>query len=541
MNRLPYSKVLCLLLLWCGWPPSAEGQEWQSASSLGTAGSETLERLVRDASGGLYLSGVFDGQLPFALDRLDTFGGEDVYLCRLQPNGQLDWLQTGGSQLDDAVADMVTTPNGDLIWAGDYWLRGFFADRVLEARGNAQAVFGARYGPGGALRWARSVDGSNLKELGEVSVDAAGNIFATGFFSDTLFVADTTLVARGNTDLFLLSWTGEGDLRWARNAGLTGNTRGVTLDNGPDGSTYLSGIYDDTTFLAENRLTANTFDWDVFIVRYDAAGRAVWARKAGGVLEDQVRKIRRTPGGELFLTGNLVGVMRLGADLEIRSQTGNPDFFLLRYRDDGTPLQARAMGGLLLQDPTDLLLQPERVVVGGIFRGEMTIDDMRVSTQAEVGSFVAAFAPDLSLSWINTIDGEESIFLSTLSSEGDEGVWAGGSFSGSARFGESQLDALGAFDWFFARIAETSTSAEAVAPASDISLTVYPNPVRSALFIESDAAGAFHLRLYDASGRLRLERLDTRQLRLGHLPAGFYYLEVRQGRRLWRRKLYVFP
>jgi len=35
--------------------------------------------------------------------------------------------------------------------------------------------------------------------------------------------------------------------------------------------------------------------------------------------------------------------------------------------------------------------------------------------------------------------------------------------------------------------------------------------------------------------------LDTRQLRLGHLPAGFYYLEVRQGRRLWRRKLYVSP
>ena len=506
-------------------------QDWSWALALGGPGDESCRELAVASDGTLISGGSFNGAFSPAGDLLPDFGGEDVFLAATGTGGaEAAWAISMGSTLDDQLDALIIAPDGDLLVAGSYWLEGFFGDTTIQTSLHPRAIFLARFDPAGQLLWVRSIEGSGLKQVNDLAVDAPGGLYLAGYFSELLAIDDDTLTAAGTSDLFLLKLTAGGNLIWSVQEGLKGDTRAVALAVEAGGQVVISGYFNDTTRIAGEVFTANTADRDVFLARYDEQGSGLWARKAGGVLEDDVSKLAIDANGDIYAAGFLIGVMTLDENLSIQSSTGWSDFYLLRYSADGTPLAARAMGGTRLQEASDLVIAGGKFLISGFYQGEMTIDGITIiADDFAFSGFVVALDHNLGAVWLKDIPGTPSAFATSMArSPGDE-VWVGGTFRGTLQLGQDFLQAQGGFDIFLAQLAPELTPV-AVAPSAELPVQLFPNPVTDMLWVRFPYAASFTIELFAASGKLCGFYNNPSQISVRHLPAGSYWLRWRTAR-----------
>ncbi len=506
-------------------------QDWSQAFSQGGPGDENCQVLAVTQNRRLISGGTFSDAFSPAGEPLPTYGGEDIFLsATLLDNLPAEWAISMGSNLDDQLDALVVAPNGDLLAAGSYWLEGFFGDTTIVTSLHPRAIFLARFDPSGQLRWVQNIEGTGLKQINELATDADGNLYLAGYFSEVLVVNTDTLKAAGNSDLFLLKLNGEGSLIWGLREGLTGDTRAVTLAVDAGREVVVGGYFNDTTRIAGELLTANTADRDVFLARYAEDGSAVWARKAGGVLDDDITRLVIDATGDIFVAGYLIGVMTLDENLSIQSSTGWSDFYLLHYSADGTPLAARAMGGTRLQEASDLVIAGGRFLVSGFYQGEMTIDDYTiVADEFAFSGFVAAFNEELRASWLKDIPGAPLAFATRMAASSNDEVWVGGTYQDSLQLGSSLLLAQGGFDVFLAQLASALTPVTGLPDVVPM-VEIFPNPATDIIMIRSPLVTAFTVELFSITGQPCGYYDNPDQIPVAHLPSGTYLLRWRSGK-----------
>src|SRR5262249_41080841 len=141
--------------------------------------------------------------------------------------------------------------------------------------------FLAKYDSAGNVLWATQAGGTGANEGRAVVVDGAGNILQAGFFSGMATFGPINLVSQGLTDIFVAKYDASGTLTWARSAGGTNSDEayGVAVDS--EENTFIAGSFNGTATFDQTTLKSLGSD-DVFLAKYDVAGRLLWATHAGG-------------------------------------------------------------------------------------------------------------------------------------------------------------------------------------------------------------------------------------------------------------------
>lgn len=516
LRHLPGSWTLLLMMQVF----SINAQSWQWVERIGGFGNEAFESLTTAADNRLYFAGSYEESFAPGGQSLPVYGGTDLFFAAVDESGVLQWTAAAGSTLDDAVAAMTVDEEGAVLCTGTFWQEAEFGEARIQAAANLKAIFLAKYENSGNLRWVRAIDGTMLKEVTDIATDQEGNIYLSGFFRGQLLIDSTVLVAKGTSDLFLLKFDSGGQLRWATSDGYSGDTRAIRMALSGE-EIILGGFFNDTTLIAGERLTANTFDRDVFLACYDRLGQAKWARKAGGVHDDEITGLAVAADGDIFLAGFLVGVMKLSDDLSIQSKTGQSDFYLLRYSAGGDPLMGRAMGGDRLQQASDLAVVDDGVVVSGLYQGEMTIDGISVSAGSGFGSFIGHFDESGNLNWIKNLPTADGAFITHLEVDNQGDLLAGGAFRGDIAFDDITFSAGAQFDLFLGKLVRSATAVDRPEPMN--TLRVYPNPADHQIILEGTSY-EFRVTLFDSSGRWIWGARNTMRLDVSHLPAGVYTL-----------------
>jgi SprB repeat/Secretion system C-terminal sorting domain len=152
-----------------------------------------------------------------------------------------------------------------------------------------------------------------------ICVDASGNIYVTGSFSNTndfdLSTGGTVnLTSAGSNDIFIASYTSSGAYRWAVQAGGIGNDN--TTPSGAictDGTNvYVTGSYNTSGAFGATTLTANGGSGtDAFVAKLNCAtGAWVWAVSMGGTTGiDTGSGICLDPSGNPYVLGSFTGTM----------------------------------------------------------------------------------------------------------------------------------------------------------------------------------------------------------------------------------------
>lgn len=211
---------------------------------------------------GIYMTGSYNGTVDFdpgaGVFNATSNGGSDVFISKLDASGNFVWAKTiGAPVLGDGGNDIVVDATGNVIVAGTFIGSQMDFDpgagTYTMATVGAQDVFVLKLDNGGNFMWAKSWGGVNQDDTRDLVLDAAGNIFTSGYYSNV-------------------------------------------CDFDPGAGSYTL-------------TTAPISIPDGFLTKLDASGNFVWAAKFGASSYDFVNGIANDAAGDIYMTGQFVGTV----------------------------------------------------------------------------------------------------------------------------------------------------------------------------------------------------------------------------------------
>ncbi len=521
-------RTLRFLLLFCPIPLLA--QTWPLLQQIDGDGQENVAALLPLPGGATVAAGTYSGSSPFA-EGTPSQGKADLFIARYDENGAVEWWLEGGASENEEVAGIAQLPGGDLVIGGSYWFELSLGDTILGTGSSIRSLFLSRVTPQGQTVWAQRISGDGLKDIANVAVLPDTSLLVAGFFKNTLELGDsliTTAAAPGSTSLFLAAFSPQGTLRWVTQAGGEGDLRITAMATAPDGQIAVGGTFDGIATLAGTTLDAGFFNQDVFLAAFSPQGEALWARDLGGIIEDNLKGIAVDSLGNIYATGNIIGVMNLSETLSIESSNGNDDFFLVKYAPDGTPLWGRALGGPDVQNGNAVVVRDGFVIVGGGFQGLIGWDGLSadVGTDDVIWGFAAGFTPDGAARWLRTIPTNDLGLINTLAFTPGRQLLAGGTFGQTGSFNGSNRSSAGDLSGFWGRMADLLTPVPPAPSPNARPVTAFPNPTTGRVYLDPLPRGSQPL-LFDAAGRrLPIAPDAAGALDLSGLPNGWYLIAV---------------
>jgi len=257
--------------------------EWLWAVSVGGSGLDEVVDISVGSGMTPYITGHFSGQVDFGGTILTSEGETDIFIAKLDTNGNWLWAKRAGGMGVDKAKDMYP------LWSVYPVVTGFFngtADfgNVKLHSAGLEDVFVCSIYPDGTWNNATRVGGI-ASDVGTALVACDDYIVLGGNFSQEITFGSNTLVSVGGSDIFvaelspLLNWD------WAYRAGGVENDELNSMSWGPFGNIYLTGAFRETAQFGDTILSS-LGDSDIFVGRMSWQNGWIWARSAGGVGSD---------------------------------------------------------------------------------------------------------------------------------------------------------------------------------------------------------------------------------------------------------------
>ncbi len=250
-----------------------------------------------------HMIATIDGNF-FLIGYSQSYGGgdADIFLMKVDQNGNLIWQKTYGGFGNDFGQDIIAVADGNYVIVG--WSNS-------GASSNDANII--KIDPAGNVIWNRM--------LGGVSDDYGHSIKQC---ADGLIILGHTMEV-GNGDAYLIKTDNDGIYQWHKTIGGAGYDEGSYINVNGDGS---------FTFIVRDSSNAG-MDIDLRITKTDAGGNVIWSKAYGGDKKDTPKMIQPTSDG-----GYIIGA--------ISRSFGwiNPDMWILKCDGGGDTTWTRHYGGV---------------------------------------------------------------------------------------------------------------------------------------------------------------------------------------------------
>lgn len=403
-----------------------------------------------------------------------------------------EWAKSlGGTSSSDFGYSIALDASGNIYTTGSF---GGIADfdpgagtLNLTSAGESD-VFVRKFDPSGNLLWAKSFGGTYFDYGIDMSVDASGNIYITGTFTETVDfdpgAGTTNISSMGLTDAFVEKLDASGNFIWVKTFGGTNYDGVVSICLDPSDNIYTTGYFSQTIDFDPGAGIVNLTSVgpsDAFIQKLDPSGNLIWAKPFGGTQTEEVRKIIADSFGNIYTTGHYEGTIDFDPNPGITNLTslGNTDVFIQKIDTSGNFIWAKSLGGTSYDRSSSIGSD----AFGNIYtlgNFALTVDfDLGPGTAnlTSVGS-LDAFVQKLDSSgnfiWAKSFGGNYILGLSIQIDE-SANIYTTGTFEGMVDFdpntGEQYLASTGNGDVFIQKLntsADFQWAKSFGGPASDI-------------------------------------------------------------------------
>jgi gliding motility-associated-like protein len=270
-------------------------QIWSTQSLQKTLGWSVPSAITTDSNNNVYLTGVFKDTVAFGSYQLIYNNESDnpsMFIVKYTASGSIAWvkqpLTASGSSYAGCSA-MVTDASGNLYTAGEFYDTVSFGANVLISNGTL-SEFLVKYDLAGNVIWAvQSNAVSNPKycsaAANSLTSDVSGNIYVTGYFSDSVSFGPHILVSRMQGSSFLIKFDAGGNVLWAEQSNSShyhGHSEANSVVTDRAGNIYINGEFNDTVNFGSDVLMANMniYDDETFITKYSPYGNVIWAKQS---------------------------------------------------------------------------------------------------------------------------------------------------------------------------------------------------------------------------------------------------------------------
>ena len=215
-----------------------------------------------------------------------------------------------------------------------------------------QDIFIQKLDANGNFIWAKNIGGSSYDGGISITTDGTGHIYTTGYFKNTAdfdpSIGITNLTSNGSNDIFVQKLDASGNLVWAKSIGGSSNDVGTSIGVDTSGNVYTTGFFDGTIDfdpgVGIHNLTSNARD--IFIQKLDANGNFIWAKNMGGTNSDRANSITLDASGNVYTTGEFRNTVDFDPGTGVNNLVSNGSFrdiFILKLSDSSQPLPTTAI------------------------------------------------------------------------------------------------------------------------------------------------------------------------------------------------------
>ena len=424
-------------------------QEW--VLSAGGASSEAVYSIAVDETGSTFITGFYSDDAAFGSKEALGIGRLDLYVAKLDPHGQVEWLATGGGDDFDFGYDIALDAAGNVYVTGYQYDFSWFGDHKMESLGFGDVLV-AKLSPKGHFLWATSARGSSHNVGYGIDVDDAGNVYVTGTFQGTTTFGEAdTLTSAGQNDMFVAKLSTDGAWQWATGFGsshLEEESQSIAVDT--EGNSYVIGSFGNTTTFGDIERTARG-EQDVFVAKLDSAGSVLWVTQGGGSGRERGRGIAWDPTGKVYATGSFRDTATFGdVELVAPGAEGKQQVFVAKLSaSDGAVDWAIDGGGEGEDLARDIRVAPDGTVyIAGFFRDTAQLGTTTLTSNGGMDLFAARITPSGQFTWATSAGDIVKDFARGVAVDRDGSVYLGGSYELRPTIGQTVLRSAGNEDVF---------------------------------------------------------------------------------------------
>ncbi|MDZ7742596.1 MAG: SBBP repeat-containing protein [Bacteroidota bacterium] len=280
--------------------------------------------------------------------------------------------------------------------------------------------------------WAVKAGGNESDQGYDIASTAEGISYVTGWFSDTAWFGDQSLVSAGRKDVFLAKYGIDGSLVWVAHAPGAGSNTASGIATDPEGNVYITGWFEQEMQFGETSL--ETFGlYDMFVAKANPEGQFLWARQSFGEQDNYGNRLCINPEGDVIVAGSFRHVVDFGNEIGFESE-GDRDIFIANYSTEGDIQWVKQFGG----PGEDRAYGIETDAGGnifftGFFNGTISFKELIMYSPAITSSYIAKLNPAGSLQWARRFAGGANDFSRGfgLGLDEESNVYSTGFFSGT--------------------------------------------------------------------------------------------------------------
>jgi len=404
-----------------------------------------------DTEGNIYITGHFEKNITFGTHNLISVEDEDLFVAKVDPEGNWLWAVHGGGSYMDISYDICISSDGYLYITGFFSYDITFGSIQLESN-DIYDVFVAKLDSEGNWLWAVNGGGSHHSaEYGiGLAIDMSNCIYLTGCFTGTTTFGNDTISAEGQGDIFVAKLDSEGNWLWASQAGGIDwdSGRSICVDN--NGCSYVTGYFTDNVSFDEFNLTSYGKS-DIFIAKLDSIGNWAWVNQAGGVEYDYHGGggIDFDSNGYIFVCGDFANNATFGPfNL---TNDWKSDVFVAKLDTDGSWIfTIQSMGWM---SSYDLCIDDYGYIsIIGKFTQIATFGDIDLISRGLGDVFVSEIDSEGNWRWAIQGGGTGDDFGRGIFVDNYRNLCVTGEFKENATFGSINLSSCGNSDIFVGKI-----------------------------------------------------------------------------------------
>lgn len=245
------------------------------------------------------------------------------------------------------------------------------------------------------------------------------------------------------------------DWLWARSGIGDGHDYANAVTTDPAGNVFLAGYFgsDSITFGNITLLNSTPGESDLFLVKYDPAGTALWAYATGGTLDDEVDAIATDDLGNVYITGNFYSPTLTFGTTTLTNAGNVGDIFVAKFGPDGDVLMALRDGGPALEIPHAIAVDDlGNIVVAGRFSSNsITFGTTTLLQAGSMDVFVVKYDSEGAVLWAKGAGGGSNDEGEALAIDPNGDIIVAGYYTQQATFGTFILPNPGSANVFIAK------------------------------------------------------------------------------------------
>ena len=389
----------------------AQGPQFEWAIRMGGSGSDLGKAVAFDAAGNIFSTGYFCGSVDFdpgpGVYSLVSKGGRDIFVQKLDPNGNLLWIRSFGSALSDEGSSLAIDQWGNVI------ITGSFQDSVnfnpgprgaMQVSNGLKDIFILALNGEGNFLWVKGLGGPGMDMGYSIATGKSGVLLVTGSFEETVDFDPGpemfSLTSKGAEDAFIVRLDLEGNFL---DAGMMGGIEqfdcGASIALDSEGNAFVTGRFRDVSDLDPGPGTLGVTAkgvYDVFILKLDPQGHFLWVKCIGGPGWDEGHSIAVDADGNPVIAGTFQHIIDFDPGPGSYYLNGGLDarFFLLKLDADGNFRFAFSLEEAQVESyciPLSVALDP----AGNIYTTGFFADTIDFDPGPDAYVMIADFDPDL--------------------------------------------------------------------------------------------------------------------------------------------------